>query len=422
MFLDEAQIEVRSGAGGPGSASFRREKHVPRGGPDGGDGGDGGGVILVADRKMTTLLDYSFETRFRAEDGGAGEGGSRHGGTAKSVKLKVPVGTLVKDAAGGEALADLTRDKQRFVVCKGGRGGRGNLHFTTSVRQAPAFAEKGEPGRTRRLKLELKLLADVGLIGLPNAGKSTLISVVSAARPKIAEYPFTTLVPNLGIVRVDDFSFVMADLPGLIEGAAEGKGLGHRFLRHAERTRIIVHLVECLPADGSDPLKNVEIVEQELLRYSPDLAARPRITALSKVDLIPDAAERDRLLARLQESGRDALDISAVTAHGVPALLYRLAKTLKENPPEPATTVIQPVPESADNEWTVELDEGTLVVRGDRVERTVAMTNLDNAEALQRLHRQLTKIGVIERLREAGAKEGDTVRIGTSEFTYVEEE
>lgn len=423
MFLDEATIEVSSGRGGNGCASFRQEKHVPHGGPDGGDGGDGGSVIFVADSKVNTLIEFHNHTHFHALNGGNGEGANRHGANGKSIRLRVPIGTVIKESVSGNALADLVTDGQKHIVCKGGRGGKGNLHFTNSVRQAPTFAQMGDAGVSRKIKLELKLIADVGLVGLPNAGKSTFISAVSAAKPKIADYPFTTLKPNLGIVRVSDDSFVMADLPGLIEGAADGKGLGHRFLKHAERTRVILHLVECDPIDGGDPKKNYELIENELKRYSPEMYNRPRIVVLTKCDLIPDEELREALVGELSENNHEVFGISAVTGEALQPLLFRIAEILKQTPATVTSVVLEPQPDiNTVDKWEIVEETEGLRVSGDRIERMVARTDLENSEALEMLHRRLRRKGVFDKLRERGAKDGDAVFIGHAEFTYVEED
>ena len=422
MFLDEATIDIRSGKGGNGVASFRREKHVPRGGPDGGDGGDGGDVILIADKQVGTLLPFRFKRKYAADNGGDGEGNSRFGKNGKSIKVAVPIGTVVKDAETGELLADLTFKGARYVAARGGKGGRGNLHFVNSVRQAPTFAEKGEPAESRKLLLELKLMADVGLVGLPNAGKSTLISSVSAAKPKIADYPFTTLEPNLGIAAVGDTSFTIADLPGLIEGAAEGKGLGHRFLKHAERTRIVCHVVEAAPFDESNPIENYRTISKEVEAFSEDLRGKPVIIALSKIDLIDDDT-RDNLAAELADaSGLEVFPISAATRKGLDALLFRMAETIKEAPDD-AIEIIVPRPEVEERDaWSVIRENGGFTVIGRRIERLIAMTDLQNDEALRMLHRKLLGIGVIGALQEEGARDGDTVRIGEFAFVYTSED
>ncbi len=422
VFLDEAVIDVRSGKGGDGAASFRQEKHVPRGGPDGGDGGSGGDVVLVADSNLTTLLDYRFTRKYAADDGTPGQGDRKYGKSGKSLNLRVPIGTVIKDARTGEQLADLAYDKARFTAANGGRGGRGNLHFVSSVRQAPTFAEKGEPVDARKLLLELKLMADVGLVGLPNAGKSTLIRSVSAAKPKVGNYPFTTLTPSLGIARAGDKSFVIADLPGLIEGASKGKGLGHRFLKHADRTRVILHIVECRPVDESDPLENFKLIKSELGKFSSDLAAKPALIAMSKIDLMPDPTQRQDLETALARIGLEVFPVSAATTAGLEKLLYRLAALLDEHPPEPTVQILEPKPEEDKvQDWAIERDEAAYVVTGRSVVRMVAMSDLRNPEALRYLHRKLVGAGVIEGLRDAGIEGGDTVRIGNLAFTFEDE-
>ncbi|MBI1757043.1 MAG: GTPase ObgE [Fimbriimonas ginsengisoli] len=418
MFLDEAEVEFRSGKGGSGAVSFHREKYVPLGGPNGSDGGRGGDVVLVADRAKRTLIDFKLQPRFMAEDGVHAVGNKR-GKDGKGVLVKVPVGTIVTRAMTGERLVDLLGHGMRFIVCKGGRGGKGNQHYTTSVRQAPNFAEKGEPSENLKAKLELKLLADVGLVGLPNAGKSTLIAQISAARPKIADYPFTTLAPNLGVVRFHDTSFVVADLPGLIEGASRGVGLGHQFLRHVERTRLLVHIVDILPIDCSDPVANYQTVESELKLYSEEVWARPRVIALNKIDLLPQDAV-DEVKLRFQGLGPDVFPISAVSGQGVQPLLQRLADELASVEAE-SEEVLTPMAQRKEDGWQIVRTPQGLEVRGKGVERMVEMTDLDNDEALRHLHRRLERMGVIARLREQGAEEGETVIVGEAVFAFTDE-
>lgn len=419
MFLDEAEVEFTSGKGGSGAVGFHREKHVPRGGPNGADGGKGGDIVLLADRNKRTLYDFKLQSHFTAASGSHAVGNKR-GKDSPSIIVKVPVGTVVTDVTTGERIADLNAHGLKIVLCKGGKGGFGNLHYVSSVRQVPNIAQKGEPAERVTAKLELKLLADVGLVGLPNAGKSTLISQMSAVRPKIADYPFTTLIPNLGVVRVADETFVMADMPGLIEGAGQGKGLGHRFLKHVERTRVLVHVVDCLPVDESDPLANYETIERELRVYSEEVWARPRVIALNKRDLLPDE-EYGAVLKRFEGLGRPLFPISAATGQGIEPLGFELLKVLKETEPEEAIPVLMPKLKQDDNEWHVEPTEDGFAIKGHRVERMVAMTNLERDDDLRYLHRRLERIGVIEQLRTAGAVEGDTVRIGDLEFTFTDE-
>lgn len=423
-YVDEAVIEVHSGRGGDGAATFRREKHVPRGGPDGGDGGRGGDIVLVASSAKSTLLDFHYQKRFRAGNGQPGRSSERTGKDGSSIELNVPIGTVVRDADSGDLLADLVEDGQRQIVCKGGRGGKGNVRFTSSVRQAPTFAEKGEPGEGKKLRLELKLLADIGLVGLPNAGKSTLIRAVSAARPKTGAYPFTTTRPHLGIVRVDDDSFVMADLPGLIEGASEGRGLGHSFLKHVERTSGILHVVECAPVDGSDPLENLRLIRRELTTFSPDLDRKPAMAALSKVDLIGDG-EAEAIRQSLEVEGLEVFPISAATNRGLEPLLYRLLQLVREARSKEGSQrvpIVVPKPVVTDvPEWTVVAEGPVFRVVGDQIVRMAAMTNLDNPEALLYLHKRLKRLGILDTLKSQGATEGCTVVIGDIEFTFTEE-
>lgn len=329
-FVDQVRIFVKAGDGGDGAVAFRREKYVEKGGPSGGDGGDGGSVVFVADPQLTTLLDYRYQQHYRAQSGQHGMGNDRNGRKGEDLTLKVPVGTLVKVADSGEVLADLTTPGQTFIAARGGRGGLGNMNFATSTRQTPRFAEEGKPGEERTLVLELKLLADVGLVGFPNAGKSTLISRISRARPKIADYPFTTLVPNLGMVQYKDgLSFVVADIPGLIEGTAEGAGLGHQFLRHVERCRVLVHLVDlAAPGDDREPVRDYEVINAELKKYSQKLAKKPQIVAATKMDL-PEAQEKlAAFTAAMKRKKRQVVAISAVTGEGLPKLLDAVAKVL----------------------------------------------------------------------------------------------
>lgn len=421
MFLDEAEIEVKAGDGGDGAVSFRREKYAPRGGPDGGSGGRGGSVIAVADAHLGTLVDYSYQSVFRAEAGGRGGPNHRHGKNGADVTLRLPVGTVIRDASTGEVVADLTEAGQRVVLAQGGRGGRGNASFATASRQTPRFAEKGEPGESRRLILELKLLADVGIIGYPNVGKSSLIARVSAARPKIADYPFTTLVPNLGVVRVGEGkSFVIADLPGLIEGAHAGAGMGHTFLRHAERTRMLIHVLD-VAAPDRDPRDDFAALNRELALYDPELARRPQVVALNKIDLRPPPERLAQVESFLEDQGYQTFRISAVTGEGVRPLMQQVAEMLSALPARSPQTEPQLVAERRPRPTQVaRVGDGLFEVSGDDVERAVAMTDLGNDEAVRHLHRRLQRMGVIQRLRELGAQDGDRVRIGSVELDYVE--
>jgi GTPase len=332
-FVDQVRIHVKAGDGGNGAVAFRREKYVERGGPSGGDGGQGGSVVFVADENLTTLLDYRYQQHHRAKSGEHGMGSDMNGRSAPDLVLGVPVGTIIKDEATGEVLADLSEKGQRFIAARGGRGGLGNMNFATSTRQAPRFAQDGKAGEERALVLELKLLADVGLVGFPNAGKSTLISRVSRARPKIADYPFTTLVPNLGLVQYrDERSFVMADIPGLIEGASEGAGLGHQFLRHVERCRVLIHVIDLFAqGEGREPVRDFEILRKELGKHSPELAQKPQIVAANKIDLPEARAKLPELAAEMKQQGLPLFPISAATGEGLQPLLDAVARVLFES-------------------------------------------------------------------------------------------
>ncbi|ADG83358.1 GTPase ObgE [Thermincola potens] len=420
MFYDQAKIYVKGGDGGNGVVAFRREKYVPEGGPNGGDGGKGGNVVFQADEGLRTLVDFRYQRHYKAARGEHGGGKNMHGKNAEDLIVRVPVGTVVKDAETGEFLADFTQHGQTAVIARGGRGGRGNARFATAQNKAPAFAEKGEPGEERWVELELKVLADVGLIGFPNVGKSTLISVVSAAKPKIADYHFTTLVPNLGVVFVDEGkSFVMADIPGLIEGAHAGAGLGHDFLRHTERTRVLVHVLDISGSEGRDPIEDYKTINHELQLYNEELAQRIQVIAANKMDL-PGAEEN---LARLQEYLGDKHEIfpmSAAVAEGVKPLVYRLAELLDEvtDAPTPVehlkVTKVSEAPR-----FTVRYEDGVYVVEGREVEKHFAMTDFENEEAVKRFQQIMRRMGVEDELRKRGIKDGDVVRIKDLEFEYV---
>jgi GTP-binding protein len=412
-FVDEVRINVAAGAGGDGVVAWHREPYKPRGGPDGGDGGDGGSVILRADESVGTLLELRDHPHIKADRGGHGEGKRRHGSKAKDRIVLIPPGTVVYED--DVLIADLAAPGEQFVAARGGRGGRGNAQFVSATRRAPGFAEKGEPGEERWLRLELRLLADVALVGFPNAGKSTLISRISAARPKIADYPFTTLSPNLGVVGSADSSFVVADIPGLIPGAHEGKGLGDRFLRHIRRAAVLLYLVD-LTAIDRDPTEDVAALSQELHAFDPALADRPSLIALTKID-----AGRDRLDEVLAVHP-DALPISAVSGEGLDELLRRLGAAVaeyRETAPERTgyvRTVVRP------DEMAVRRENESWRVTGIRVERAVAMTDMNNEEAVRRLQRQLIAMGVEKMLSRSGAEVGDEVRIGDTAFDFEPED
>ncbi len=418
MFIDEATIIVRSGAGGNGCVSFRREKYVPFGGPNGGNGGAGGNVYLRVNGQLNTLFHFTKQRVFRAEDGGHGQGKGMQGRKGADLYVDVPPGTLVRDRATREVLGDLTREGQVLLVARGGRGGRGNEVFKTPSRQSPRFAEKGQPGEERTLELELKLIADVGLLGKPNAGKSTLLASVSAARPKIADYPFTTLSPMLGVVEVDGRTFVMADLPGLIEGAHAGAGLGLQFLRHVERTRLLVHLLDGL---SPNPADDYEAINRELALYSPTLAQKPQIVALNKLDL-PDVQARYPDVQRaLTEKTPRLYAISAATGQGVRELLRAVADRLAELPrPEPPEELFTYRPQAREDTSFVVTREadGIYRVSGQEIERLAQMTDWANPAALERFERILRARGISAALEEAGVQLGDTVLIGQIELEW----
>lgn len=420
------EIRVRSGDGGDGIVSFHRGPYQPRGGPDGGDGGRGGNVVFKVDPSLSTLTSFRNRHLYRAQPGGRGGPNNRTGAKGADVVLPVPPGTVVRDA-GGEVLADLTEPGQEFVACRGGRGGRGNARFATATNRAPRMAEKGEPGRELVLKLELKLLADVGLVGMPNAGKSTLLAQVSAARPKTAPYPFTTLQPQLGVVPFPDGEgFVMADIPGLIEGAHAGVGLGHQFLRHIERTRVLVYIVDAAGTEGRDPLADLTLLRRELGLYHPRLLDLPSVVALNKMDL-PEAQEvRPALEEALGDTYGPVVAISAATGMGVDKLLKEIRRLLAESPPAatPAAQSLRRVyrPRNRGVTFEIEREDDGWRVTGATVERWVAMTDLENEEALRFLWRRLRRIGLAEALRRAGAEDGDTIYIGQEEFTFSDPE
>ena len=410
-FVDECGLNVKGGDGGAGCVSFRREAHVDRGGPDGGDGGNGGDVLLVADHNVASLLAFRDYPHRKAENGKHGSGKRRHGSNGTSEHVRVPVGTLVKDAD-GNILADLADSGSTWLAAAGGKGGKGNSRFLSNRRRAPSFAEQGESGEEQWLKLELKLLADVALVGFPNVGKSTLISRLSAAKPKIADYPFTTLVPNLGVVRgTDDFEMIVADVPGLIEGAAEGRGLGHQFLRHVERARVLAVLLDLSPYDGTSPTEQLKVLLGELENYKPELLTRPRVLVSSKIDVA------------IQDSLEESIRVSSVTGEGIQTLKYELQNLVVEarnNDLISGEEVIihRPVPRGV----SVVRNGNSYIVKGRQAERAVALNDLTNIEALEYIQSTLEKIGVNKALKKAGIKPGDQVQIGGLSFDFMEDE
>ena len=421
--MDTARIQVKAGDGGNGCISFRREKFVPRGGPDGGDGGSGGNIVLIATLGMSTLIDLRHNPRQVAENGGHGAGKQRDGADGTDRVIKVPAGTIVRDQDTLEMLADLTEPDHTVVVARGGVGGKGNAHFKSSTFRAPRVAEKGEPGEEREISLEIKLIADVGLVGYPNAGKSTLLARTSAATPKIAPYPFTTLRPNLGVVRIDrEQNFILADIPGLIEGAHKGAGLGHEFLRHIERTKMLIHVIDLSATDGRDPIEDYEQLNRELGHYNALLTKLPQIIAINKIDM-PEAQGN---LARVQEyfNKRKIFPISAVTGEGVNPLMqqaYRSLQYLEARAREESETTItfeHELPPEPPARFEVVKAEDGFIVSGAEPRRAVLMTDMDNEQGLILLYRKLKNMGVINALARAGAVEGDTVQIDEFEFTY----
>lgn len=417
MFLDEVRISVRAGAGGDGAATMRREAHVPRGGPDGGDGGRGGSVYLRVDAGQTTLRDFRYKHRFAATPGGAGERQKRHGKAGDDLVLPVPPGTGVIDDATGELIADLVAVGQEAMVARGGRGGLGNVHFATATHQAPRHAQRGEPGEEKELRLELRLIADVGLVGLPNAGKSTLLAALTAARPKIAPYPFTTLEPNLGVLDLgpeDGRRPTIADVPGLIEGASAGAGLGHAFLRHVERTRVLLHVVD---GAGKDPQWDHDVIRDELEAHDPALLSKPMLVVFNKMDLLAAQEAWPAFEAAQRAAGRGVVAISADTGEGLDELRAEVGEMLPgadalAEPPDPAGVVVHKL-EAAGEGFSVERDEEGYLVRGKRIERLAVQTNFDNEESAERFQRELLRMGIDAALRKAGVRPGDDVRIGS---------
>ncbi|MDR4435937.1 GTPase ObgE [Bacillus tequilensis] len=428
MFVDQVKVYVKGGDGGNGMVAFRREKYVPKGGPAGGDGGKGGDVVFEVDEGLRTLMDFRYKKHFKAIRGEHGMSKNQHGRNADDMVIKVPPGTVVTDDDTKQVIADLTEHGQQAVIARGGRGGRGNSRFATPANPAPQLSENGEPGKERYIVLELKVLADVGLVGFPSVGKSTLLSVVSSAKPKIADYHFTTLVPNLGMVETDDGrSFVMADLPGLIEGAHQGVGLGHQFLRHIERTRVIVHVIDMSGLEGRDPYEDYVTINQELSEYNLRLTERPQIIVANKMDM-PQAAENLEAFKEKLTDDYPVFPISAVTREGLRELLFEVANQLENTPEFP----LYDEEEITQNRvmYTIENEEvpfnitrepdGVFVLSGDSLERLFKMTDFSRDESVKRFARQLRGMGVDEALRERGAKDGDIIRLLEFEFEFID--
>lgn len=434
MFLDEVKIFVRSGDGGNGLVAFRREKYVPKGGPAGGDGGRGANVVFIVDEGLRTFMDYRYQKKFVAPNGENGMSKGMHGRKSKDLYLKVPPGTVIRDTDTGEVLADLVEHEQEVIVARGGRGGRGNCRFATPSNPAPEIAENGEPGEERNLTLELKLMADVGLVGFPSVGKSTLLSITSKAKPKIADYHFTTLAPNLGVVETKDHrSFVMADLPGLIEGASQGVGLGHQFLRHIERTKVIVHVIDMSATDGRDPYEDYKVINAELGEYNMRLLERPQVVVANKMD-IPVASENlVEFKKRLAEDGEDVdiVEISAFTRNNIDNLLYKISDILDNTDPnmlyeldtEEESMGNRVIYKHKPKDETFKItrdDTGAYVVSGPGIERAFLMTDFNRDASVRRFAQQMRSMGVDDALRERGCKNGDTVKILKGEFEFVE--
>ncbi len=427
MFADRAKIYIRSGKGGDGHVSFRRELFVPDGGPDGGDGGNGGDVIFEVDEGLNTLTDYRHKRKYAAQDGQ--EGGKRncHGKSGESIVLKVPEGTVIKDAESGKVIADMSGENRRQIILKGGRGGIGNQHFATSTMQAPKYAKPGQPCQELEVMLELKVIADVGLVGFPNVGKSTLLSRVTNAQPKIANYHFTTLSPNLGVVDLDGDGFVIADIPGLIEGASEGVGLGLDFLRHIERTKVIIHMVDAASVEGRDPIADIHAINKELNAYNPEIAARPQVIAANKIDAIWDKENDpvEKIRKEFEPEGIKVFPISAVTGQGLKELMYHVKGLLDTMDHKPVVFEQEFFPEDMfvreNLPYTVEKsteEENTYVVEGPRIEKMLGYTNLESEKGFAFFQRFLKDTGILEELEAAGIQEGDTVRMYGVSFTY----
>lgn len=425
MFVDKAKIFIKAGSGGNGAIAFHREKYVAAGGPDGGDGGKGGNVIFHVDPGLSTLMDFRYKRKYAAKPGGDGAGNRCNGKKGEDIVINVPPGTIVRDSESGRVLADLSDAEHDVVLIKGGNGGWGNSHFATATRQTPNFAKNGQPGIEREVILELKLLADVGLVGFPNVGKSTLLSVTTKAAPKIANYHFTTLEPNLGVVELaEHMSFVLADIPGIIEGASEGVGLGHEFLRHIERTRLLIHVVDVSSIEGRNPIEDFDIINEELSRYNMELEKRPQIVAANKTDIIQDEEAYENFKTEIKRRGYTLFEISAATGAGVDELMKHVYSELQKLPPiqvyEPEMDLEEETrTDTTERGFDISMDGNVYVVSGSWIESVGGSVNFSDEESLQYFQRALKNHGVIDALEEAGIHEGDTVRIGDLEFDFV---
>lgn len=424
MFADRAKIYIKSGKGGDGHVSFRREKYVPNGGPDGGDGGDGGSVIFEVDKGLNTLTDFRHIRKYSAQNGEEGGKKNCRGKNGSDIVIKIPYGTVIKEAESGQVITDMSGDNKRIVLLKGGKGGKGNQHYATSTMQVPKYAQPGQAAQELELQLELKVIADVGLVGFPNVGKSTFLSRVTNARPKIANYHFTTLNPNLGVVDLEDAKgFVIADIPGLIEGASEGVGLGHEFLRHIERTKVIIHIVDAASVEGRDPIADIYAIDKELDAYNPEIAKRPQVIAANKIDMLYDNDALDKIKAEFESKGIKVFPISAISGQGVRELLYHVNNLLDQMDDKPVIFEQEYFPEfqTAGNEpYTVVYDEKAdeYVVEGPRIEKMLGYTNLESEKGFTFFQSFLKENGILEELEKLGIEEGDTVRMYGLSFDY----
>ena len=427
MFVDRAEITIKSGNGGNGAVTFRRDPYVPDGGPDGGDGGNGGSVIFVADRNLRTLMDLKYKRKYQAENGQPGMKRNRYGKKGQDLYIKVPVGTMIIDKETGHLMKDLVEDGDSVIAAKGGKGGKGNVHYKSSIRQAPNFAEAGTPGKERTVVLELKLIADVGLLGFPNVGKSTLLSVCTNSKPKIAGYHFTTIDPNLGVVYLHDTSFVMADIAGIIEGASQGAGLGFRFLKHIERTKVLIHVVDISGSEGRDPIEDYKKINAELAQFDPKLAAKPQIVAANKTDIIFDQEKAAEFLDFMKKEGREVYMISAASHQGIDELMDAALRCIEEyvEPDEEPMTMFDF--DAEENEADYRLisgyidEDGVYVLEGKQLSKIFNSTNFNDSGSMRYLYNYIVKQGGIKLLQQLGLKEGDTVRIEDFEFEYTED-